>query len=93
MHIANNLNGSDVVSSYELAKVHTLPLVEDRVMLQVLSDLIEAHNVLKAECKLNLILKSKAVKLPPISVGDLVDVYVKLIHQKRGKRVGPKKVL
>ena len=49
--------------------------------------------MLKAKRKLNLILKSKAVKLPPISVGDLVDVYVKLSHQKRGKWIGPKKVL
>ena len=93
MRIANNLYGNDVVSSYELAKGYTLPLVEDRVMLQVPPDLIEAHNVLKAKRKLNLILKSKAVKLPPISVGDLVDVYVKLSHQKRGKWIGPKKVL
>ena len=62
-------------------------------MLKVPPELIDAHKVLKAKRKLNLILRSKAVKLPSISVGDLVDVYVKLIHQKRGNWIGPKKLL
>ena len=60
-------------------------------MLEAPREIIEAHNVLKAKRKLNLILSSKALKTPSISVGDLVDVFVKLSHQKWGRWIGPKK--
>lgn len=93
MHVSNNLYGNDIVSSYELAKGYTIPLTEDRSMLQVPKEKIDAHNVLKAKRKLNLILRAKSVNNPSISIGDLVDVFIKLSHQKRGKWTGPKKVL
>lgn len=90
--VANNLYENDVVSAYELAKGYTLPLTGDRALLSVPTELIEAHNVLKAKRKLNLILRSKAIELPSVSVGDLVDIFVKLNHQKWGRWIGPKKV-
>ena len=71
------------MSLFELAKGYTLPLGEDSSMLEAPREIIEAYNVLKAKCKLHLILRSKAVKTPSTSVGDLVHVLVKLSHQER----------
>ena len=70
------------MSSFELAKGYTLPPYEDSCMLEVFPQIIGAHNVPKAKRKLNLFLRSKAVKTLSISVGDLVNVFVKLSHQK-----------
>ena len=75
-HVSNNLYGNDIVSSFKLAKGYTLPLDDDSSMLEVPREIFEARNVLKAKRKLNLILRYKAVKIPSIYAGNIVDVSV-----------------
>lgn len=53
----------------------------------------KAHDPLIAKRKLTLILSSKATKDIPISVRDLVQVYIKLSNQKLGKWTTPKPVI
>lgn len=91
--VSNNLHGNNLFSSYEIAKGYTLPTTGDRVLLKVPDELIKAHDELRMKRKLNLILRSKSVDLPAVSVGDLVDIFEKQSHQKRAIWIGPKKVL
>ena len=91
--VLNKIYGNDVVSLFELAEGYTLPLDEDKYMLEAPRETIEAHSVRMPKRKLDLILRSKAVSTPFISFGDLVDVFVKLSHQKRGGWIGPNKIL
>lgn len=62
-------------------------------MLHVPEELVNAQNLLKSKRKLCLILRSKAITLNFITIGDLADVYMKHSHQKRGKWVEPNEAL
>ena len=90
--VSNNFFRNDIVSSVELAKGYTMPLDKDLSMLVVSPEIIEAQNVINLKRNLNFILGYEAVKTPSIPVGDLVNVFVKLSHQKRGRWIGPKKL-
>lgn len=93
LRVAYNLYGNNVASSYELTNGFIIPLSEDRLMLHVPKELLNAHNDLNSKRKLNMILRSKAIAIPSITISDLVCVYVKQSHQERDKWDGPKKVL
>lgn len=93
IRISNDLYGSDVLSSFELAKGFTKPLDEKDGLNVISNDLIDAHDTIKAKRKLNLILRSNALTEPQVGVGDLVEVFIKRQHEKRGKWSPPRVVL
>lgn len=93
VRMSNDLYGSDTLSAFELANGFTKPVVSGTVPNAVTDELIAAQDTLAAKRKLTLILRSKAVSTPSISVGDLVQIYVKRDKEKRGKWFSPRTVL
>ena len=93
IRISNDLYGNNICSSHELAKGFTRPIECGNLSKIIPPDLIRAREVLKAKRKLNLILKSKSTEEIPVKVGDIVQVYIKLQNEKRGKWSSPKPVL
>ena len=93
MSISNDLYGNDTLSAFELAKGFTKPVMSNQALSLVPHDVITAHEQLQARRKLALILKSKATKEIPIQVSELVEVYQKKQHEKRGKWSVPKPVI
>lgn len=83
--ISNDLYGSDTVSSYEMTKGFTKQLKSNTQPIPVPDGIITAQETLKAKRKLILILRSHKFDVPSISVGDLVEVFVKKTNEKRGK--------
>lgn len=81
--ISNDLYGNNIASAHELAKGYTRPVTLDMPLL-LPPELRNAQAELSAKRKLNLILSSNSITEPPIRVGDLVQVYIKLQNQKRG---------
>lgn len=90
--ISNDLYGNDVASATELAKGYTRPLCHLPVQ-GIPQDILDAQNELQAKRKLNNILRSNAVVDKPVHVGDLVQFYTRLEHQKRGTWSYPQPVL
>ena len=90
--ISNLLYGNDVMSTYELAH-GTCPSVMGNQIISIPDELQEAHRELKAKRKLKKVLSSKSVQDIPVHAGDIVDVFVKLENQKRGKWLREKSVL
>lgn len=87
--ISNDLYGNDAMSAFESAKGFRSPVAAERSDTVVPDDIRDARDQLQARRKLALILRSKAVKEVPLSVGDLVEVYQKKEHEKRGEMVRP----
>ena len=83
--ISNDLYGNDVMSSHEIAKGYSRPVMSGGPPLSVPDELYRAHETLIAKRKLNLILRSKPSMSTPIKVGDMVEVFIKLQKEKRGK--------
>lgn len=54
---------------------------------------MEAHEALVAKRNLTLIIRSKPTRDIGVSVVDLVQVFIKLEKEKRGKWTGPKPVI
>ena len=93
IRISNDLYGNDVLSAHELAKGYTRPIDKKVVPSLIPDELLKAHEVLIAKRKLNLILRSKPTKDVPLSVGDQVQIFIKLPNEKRGKWSGSRPVL
>ena len=93
IRISNDLYGNDTCSAHELSKRFTRPIVPGTLPKIVPQDLLIARETLMAKRKLNLILKSKSRMVAPVRIGDLVQVFVKLQHEKRGKWSNAKPVL
>lgn len=91
--ISNDLYGNDELSAHELAKGYTRPVIAGTYPVLVPRELIEAQKTLASKRKLTLILRSKATVDTPVKPGDVVQVFIKLQHDKRGKWSGPKTVL
>ncbi len=91
--ISNDLYGSDTVSSFEMAKGFTKPISEFNEPIPIPEELISAHEELKAKRKLNLILRSHNFKLPPIKIGDMVQIYAKDGNAKYGKWLSARPVI
>lgn len=89
--ISNDLYGNNLMSSFELAKGYTRPLVG--IANAVPPEILEAQQKLNAKRKLCLILKSKSVSEMPLSVGDMVQTYNITKSEKRGKWSAPKNIL
>lgn len=91
--ISNDLYGNDIMSAFELAKGFTNPVASTPHACIVPDDVREARDKMQARRKLALILRSKAVQELPISVGDMVEVFQKKAHEKRGKWTREKPIL
>ena len=81
------------MSSHELARGYTRPIVVGSVPHKIPDELNEAHEKLLAKRKLTKMLRSKTFDEPPISIGDMVEIYIKKQNEKRSKWSGPKPVL
>ena len=92
IRISNDLYGNTLASAHELAKGYTRP-VSGNKPIPLPDEIRCAHEELVAKRKLNLILKSKSIIELPISVGDIVEIYVKRQNDKRGKWSEPLPVL
>ena len=92
IHISNDLCGNDTCFAHELAKDFTRAIVPDILPKIVPKDLVTARKTLIAKRKFNLTLSSKSTSVTPIQIGDLVQVFVKLQHKKRGKWSNPNRI-
>ena len=92
IRVSNDLYGNDIASSYELAHGYTRPLLSSAPTL-LPPDIVKAHKDPIAKRKLNLILRSHAIKENRINTGDLVQVFVKKENVKRGSWSQPRPVL
>ena len=93
IRISNDLYGNDVRSCHEFAKGFTRPIESGTLPKIIPQDVREAGATLRAKRKLNLILKSKSTTTVPIKVGNLVQIFIKLKNEKRGKWSSGKPVL
>ncbi|PXF41606.1 hypothetical protein BWQ96_08672 [Gracilariopsis chorda] len=93
LRICNDLYGNDLLSAYELAKGFTRPVISMAATIIVPDEIVKAHQALVTKRKLTLILRSKATTEMPLSVGDMVQVFVKHQNQKRGHWFSAKPVL
>ena len=84
IRISNDLYGNDVASANELAKGYTRP-TQNQEPTPLTDDIREAHEVLIAKRKLNVILRGKSTTETPICVGDMVQVFIRQQNEKRGK--------
>lgn len=91
--ISNDLYGNNTLGAFEMARGYTKPVMCKTALSAVPDDVIDAHEKLRARRKLAFILNLKVVKEIPIQVGDLVEVYQKKQHEKRGKWSVPKPVI
>eukprot|EP00737_Agarophyton_chilense_P003638 gb/GEZJ01004314.1/.p1 GENE.gb/GEZJ01004314.1/~~gb/GEZJ01004314.1/.p1 ORF type:complete len:153 (-),score=18.72 gb/GEZJ01004314.1/:413-871(-) len=91
--ISNYLHGNDVLSSQELAKGYTRPVIVGKLPVEIPHDFIKAPENSRAKRKITLILRSQSVKENPISVGDLIEVFLKNGKEKRGHWTNPMPVL
>ena len=83
--ISNDLYGSYTCSAHELAQGFTRPIVPGTLPRIVPKDLVIARETLMTNRKLKLILKIKSTTVAPARIGDLVQVFIKLQREKRGK--------
>lgn len=93
VRISNEMYGSDTMSSFELAKCYSKPVDSSCLPKVTPKELIDARDCLLAKRKLTLMLRSQATRAPVINPGDLVDVFVKKTHEKRGRWLSLRTVL
>lgn len=91
LRISNDLYGSHVLSAFELAKGFSRPCGAPAIA--VLAHLFEVQETLYAKRTLTLILQKKDTHDIPIAIGYLVDLYVRLEGQRRGRLSSPLSVL
>lgn len=90
--ISNDLYGNDTASAHEMARCYTRP-VSHHQPLMLPDDIRVAQENLLAKRKMNKILRSKSIQEIPVNIGDIIQIYTKLSHQKRGSWRVPKPVL
>lgn len=56
-------------------------------------DVLKAKEMLMVKPKLNLILRSKSTSESPVNAGDLVQVFIKIQHEKGGTCTSAEPVL
>lgn len=91
--ISNDLNDTDTVSAFEIAKGNTKPLEPRQSIYPLTDDPRNAHDEPIAKRKLNLSLRFHATSSPRLKVGDMVQVYLKRVLEKRGRWSSPRVVL
>ncbi len=82
LRISNDLYGNDVISSHELAKDYTRPIDFGCPPKIIPEEIRKAHDVLKAKRKLTKIMRSKSIRDPQLTTGDLVEVFIKLQNER-----------
>lgn len=93
VRVSNDLYISDVISAYEAAKGYTRPIHPYVSPVPVDRELLEAHSNLVARRKLTRILRLHSLTDQNFRLGDLVQVYQKQGHQKRGKLLSPRQAI
>lgn len=86
--VSNDLYGNHTVSAYEMAKGYTRPFEGSPISLP--QEMLDAHLNMQARRKLSMIMRSKATKEIPLSIGEMVEVYQKGMNGKRGHWSVPK---
>lgn len=76
-----------------MAKVFTKQITSQAMRTTVAEEMVIVREKLKSRSKMELILKSKALKELPVHVGDCVEIHQKSQHEKRGKSSNPKPIL
>lgn len=89
--ISNDLYGSSVLSSFELAKGYSKPLNGN--LKQVSDEVVKAYQDIQARRKLSRILKSKSNEEPTLKVGDMIEIFQHGKNNKRGQWSAPKKII
>lgn len=93
VRVSNDMYGNDVISSFELCRGFSKPVLPMSSPVEIPDDIRNAHDELIAKRKLNLILRSKSSTKPELSVGDNVQIYVKNQPHKRGRWLSHRPVL
>lgn len=92
IRISSDLYGSDIASAHELAKGYTRPFA-GKSPIQIPADVRETYCELRVKCKLNNILRSKAIINMHVNFGDVVQIFARLQSEKRGSWYDPIPVL
>lgn len=92
VRLSNDLYGTDVASAFELAKGYTRPLHPKSHVCPIPPEIVEAHVDLLAKRKLHLIMRTQVSPSQTFDVGDLVEIYIKNEHGKRGRWSSPRLV-
>lgn len=93
VRISNDLYGSDVISAFEAAKGYSRPINPDVPPAPVDAEMLEAHANLVARRKLTKILRSHSLEENEFRTGDLVQIFMKRGHEKRGRWLSPRQVI
>lgn len=93
LRISNDLYGSDTMSSFEMARGFTKPVLFVVPPKVIDHDLLKSHDELVARCKLNCILLSNFNFTKNSYIVDLIQDYLKHNTKKRGKLSSPKQIL
>lgn len=85
LRTSNDLHGNDIMSSHEIAKGYTRPVIEGGFPFTVRNELIKAHESFLARHNFTLILISKSRTDIEINICELVQVFIKQPKDKREK--------
>lgn len=86
----NDLFGSDLLSAFEIVMFFTRPVNLSPDISEISerdAEILETQLEIEAKCKLTRIIRSKNITDLKISVGDLVEVFIKHANEKRGKMI------
>ena len=89
--ISNDLYGSSIMSSFELAKGYSKPIGDHPV--QISDDIVKAYEDIQARRKLARIIKSKGNVEKEFTVGDMIEIFVHGKNNKRGEWSNAKKII
>ena len=87
VRISNDLYGSEILSSFEMAKGFSRPVTVSSQVVEIDPVLVEAKIQLEAKRKLTRILRSKATTNLHVSVGDLVEKFCQKRQRKERQMV------
>lgn len=88
--ISNDLHFSDTMSSFEIAKSNTKPLLDYVATESVSDELVQSRAIIISKVKINPRKRSKAITDPEIEPGNSMQVYMKKCPQKWGKWSSPR---
>ena len=93
VRISNDLYGSDILLSFEMAKGFTKLVSKSATVHLIDPDLVKAQLQLEAKQNLTRILRSQAISEVQVAAGDLVEIFVKHYKEKKGNWLTPRYVL
>lgn len=90
VRISNDMFGSGVLSAFELYRGVSKPIMQGKGTIKILDRLIKPHEPIIAKRKLHLMLRSKSPDTNiTLKIGDLVQLFIKVPTDKRGKWTNP----